>query len=152
ARCVKETGTLPVTTFPGVCIFLLGSPIFESSDRAPIRIYKGTHVIGEHVIAEHERVGCEDYVMTKRSLGLGSVVALACFTAACTTPRVVTDSNPKFSVASCHTYAWAGSFRSDPGSRPNIANPLNEERLRAAIAAGLQSKSVQVATDRTSAD
>jgi len=90
--------------------------------------------------------------MTKQTLRCCGVLALMCFTAACTTPRVTTDSNPRFSMASCHTYNWAGSFRSNRGSVPNFANPLNEDRLRAAIAANLLSKAVQLATDKASAD
>lgn len=37
----------------------------------------------------------------------------------------------------CGTYAWAGSFRGANPLRNSIANPLNEERLRTAIAAHL---------------
>jgi Domain of unknown function (DUF4136) len=86
----------------------------------------------------------------KKSLFI--LFVLAGFTAACTTPRVTTDSNPKLSVAGCHTYNWLGSFRGDPSSRPDFVNPLNEDRLRAAIAANLQSKGAQLAADQPSAD
>jgi hypothetical protein len=37
----------------------------------------------------------------------------------------------------CGSYAWAGSFRGASPLRSSIANPLNEERLRTAIAAHL---------------
>src|SRR5258706_90425 len=68
--------------------------------------------------------------MTKQTLRCCGVLALMCFTAACTTPRVTTDSNPRFSMATCHTYNWAGSFLSDRGSGPTFANRLNEDRFR----------------------
>src|ERR1700730_5411090 len=43
----------------------------------------------------------------------------------------------------CHTFAWAGSFHGDSPLRNTIANPLNENRLRSAIAAHLGSGGIQ---------
>ena len=43
----------------------------------------------------------------------------------------------------CGTYAWAGSFRGSSPLRNTIANPLNEERLRSAIASQLSPATIQ---------
>jgi Domain of unknown function (DUF4136) len=43
----------------------------------------------------------------------------------------------------CGSYAWAGSFRGSSPLRNSVANPLNEERLRTAIAAHLAQGNVQ---------
>ncbi len=45
----------------------------------------------------------------------------------------------------CHTFAWAGAFRTDSPARGNIANPVNESRLRAAITTHLQAVGIQLA-------
>jgi hypothetical protein len=74
-------------------------------------------------------------------------VALICTLAACTSLRVKSDVNSALiSTVHCHTFAWAGSFHGDSPLRSTIANPLNEGRLRAAIAARLASTGVQPAT------
>ena len=54
---------------------------------------------------------------------------------ACTSLYVRSDVNHAL-IASvhCHTFAWAGSFHGDSPLRNTIANPLNEGRLRDAIA------------------
>jgi hypothetical protein len=60
--------------------------------------------------------------------------------------RVTSDVNTSASTQ-CHTFAWAGSFSGSKDSlRSGIANPLNENRLRTAIAANLQAKGVQPAS------
>jgi hypothetical protein len=76
------------------------------------------------------------------------IVAFAtlCASAACTYLRVTSDVNPGIGASRCHTYAWAGAFHANPGVAQNVANPLNETRLRGAIAANLQAKGVQPAT------
>ena len=38
----------------------------------------------------------------------------------------------------CGSYAWAGAFHGASPLRNTIANPLNEERLRGAIASHLR--------------
>ena|SRR5450432_3508551 len=43
----------------------------------------------------------------------------------------------------CGSYAWAGNFRGASPLRNSIANPLNEERLRTAIATHLSPGPVQ---------
>ncbi len=45
----------------------------------------------------------------------------------------------------CHTFAWAGSFRTDSSARSRIANPVNESRLRAAISTHLEALGMQLA-------
>jgi hypothetical protein len=60
--------------------------------------------------------------------------------AACTTLRVTTDVNPNFSVANCHSYAFAMVRVGGPDSA--FSNPLNADRLRASIEAGLAARGV----------
>ena len=45
-------------------------------------------------------------------------------------------------AVSCRTYRWASEVRDVRGSDPEYVNPLNEARLRAAIAANLESHAV----------
>jgi hypothetical protein len=67
--------------------------------------------------------------------------------AACASLRVTSDVNtPLASSVQCHTFAWAGAFHGNSPLRNGIANPLNESRLRTAIAAHLASVGVQPAT------
>jgi hypothetical protein len=74
-------------------------------------------------------------------------VALICTLAACTSLRVTSDVNAALiSSVHCHTFAWAGAFHGDSPLRSTIANPLNENRLRAAIAARLESTGIHPAT------
>jgi len=59
---------------------------------------------------------------------------------ACTTLYVRSDVNTALiGSVHCSTFAWAGSFRGHSALRNTIANPLNETRLRTAIAAHLKS-------------
>jgi hypothetical protein len=51
--------------------------------------------------------------------------------AACTTLHVTTDVNPNFSIANCHSYNFAMVRVGGPDSA--FSNPLNADRLRAAI-------------------
>jgi hypothetical protein len=43
----------------------------------------------------------------------------------------------------CNSFAWAGAFRGNSPLRNTVANPLNENRLRSAIAAHLKTGVVQ---------
>jgi Domain of unknown function (DUF4136) len=70
--------------------------------------------------------------------------------AACTTLRVPTDVNPSFSVSNCHTYSFA-TERSG-GADAAFSNPLNGDRLRAAIESNLAARGVTKAADKASAD
>ena len=73
--------------------------------------------------------------------GLRSLLAAAASVttlAACTTLNVKSDVNPALiGHVRCNTFAWAGAFRGDSALRSTVANPLNEDRLRASIATHL---------------
>jgi Domain of unknown function (DUF4136) len=61
-----------------------------------------------------------------------SLTTLLC---GCTTLTVRSDVNASvIGQVRCNTYAWAGAFRGNSPLRNTIANPINENRLRAAIA------------------
>ena len=67
-------------------------------------------------------------------LGVSLVTLLV---AACA-PYVRSDVNTALiGQVRCASFAWAGEFRSNSALRSSIANPVNESRLRAAIAAHL---------------
>ena len=58
--------------------------------------------------------------------------------AACSSLYVKSDVNTAVAgQVRCGSYAWAGSFSGNSSLRSTIASPLNENRLRAAIAAHL---------------
>jgi hypothetical protein len=79
----------------------------------------------------------------------GSLLALG----ACTTLPVTTDSNPSASVGSCRTYAFAQEHVANSGQQQNaFANPLNSDRLRAAIAANLAARGIQPVAGHTAPD
>jgi len=64
-------------------------------------------------------------------LGLAAATALA----GCGTINVRSDTSAAASVSACHTYSWLEA----PGGRPDaFGNPLNDQRLRDAIAHRLQ--------------
>lgn len=86
---------------------------------------------------------------TSYSIALTGFAALG----ACTTLPVTTDSNPNASVAVCHTYAFAQEHSAAPGQAGGaFGNPVNADRLRAAIAANLAARGIQPAADRKAAD
>ena len=63
-----------------------------------------------------------------------------------------TDHDRRFSVASCHSYAFADQL---PGAVPASSafdNPLNAKRLRDAIAANLADRKLPIAADGGNAD
>lgn len=67
-------------------------------------------------------------------------VAAGVALAACVGVPVRTDQNSQLlATVHCQSVAWAGGFRGNSPLRNTIANPLNEARLRDAIAANLQS-------------
>jgi hypothetical protein len=69
--------------------------------------------------------------------------------AACTSLYVKSDVNKALiGSVQCHTFAWAGAFHSNSALRSTIASPLNETRLRTAIAAHLGSGAVQPSGDK----
>jgi hypothetical protein len=80
--------------------------------------------------------------------------AAACLVAlgGCTTLNVTTDVNPHYSVASCHTYTFAREHVANADQPAAFGNPLNADRLRAAIEANLAARGVQQLADRGAAD
>jgi Domain of unknown function (DUF4136) len=67
------------------------------------------------------------------------VLAAAAALAGCASIAVRTDQNSQLLASvHCQSVAWAGGFKGDSPLRTSIANPLNEARLRDAIAADLQ--------------
>ena len=75
-------------------------------------------------------------MVVRHSLRALLVPAFACAIAACSTLYVKSDVNTALiGQVRCNTFAWAGSFRGNSPLRGTIANPINESRLRAAIAA-----------------
>ena len=72
------------------------------------------------------------------------VAAVAGTLASCSTLSVKSDVNTALiGSVHCNTFAWAGSFRGNNALRSTVANPLNESRLRAAIAAHLTTGYIQ---------
>jgi hypothetical protein len=66
-------------------------------------------------------------------------VLAAAALAGCTGIPVRTDQNSQLvAKVHCQSVAWAGGFKGASPLRTTIANPLNEARLRDAIAANLQ--------------
>ena len=62
----------------------------------------------------------------------------------CTSLYVRSDVNHALiGTVHCRTFAWAGAFHGNSPLRNSIANPLNENRLRSAIAAHLESGGIQ---------
>lgn len=67
------------------------------------------------------------------------IAVLSTALAACTGIPVRTDQNSQLLASvHCQSVAWAGGFKGSSPLRNTIANPLNEGRLRDAIAANLQ--------------
>jgi hypothetical protein len=71
--------------------------------------------------------------------------------AACETVSVRTDSAKDLSVASCHTYAFANEHVAVLDQSAAFGNPLNAERLRAAIQTNMSIRGFQE-VDRAAAD
>jgi len=77
--------------------------------------------------------------MSKQVFARFVAVSLACgLTGACTTLRVTSDVNQSLaSRVKCQSFDWAGSFHGNSDLRSTVANPVNEARLRTAIASNL---------------
>jgi hypothetical protein len=78
------------------------------------------------------------------------IAGLSAALGACTTLRVTTDVNPNFSVSNCHTYAFASEHSG--GADAAFSNPLNGDRLRAAIEGNMVARGVTKAADMAAAD
>ena len=83
--------------------------------------------------------------MTKHLIRAGLLVpGAACLLSACSTLYVRSDVNSALiGSVHCGSYAWAGSFHGNNPLRSTIANPINEDRLRSAIAAHLRGGAIQ---------
>ena len=74
----------------------------------------------------------------KRLLIVALAISLAALTLPACAPYVRSDVNAALiGRVHCGSFAWAGEFRSNSPLRSTIANPVNESRLRNAIAAHL---------------
>jgi hypothetical protein len=82
-------------------------------------------------------------------VAVGAAVTLA---AACTTLRVRSDINTAALNTQCHSFEWAGSFHPRAGVLHEVANPVNESRLRAAIQSNLAARGVTLANGPGQAD
>jgi Domain of unknown function (DUF4136) len=94
--------------------------------------------------------GFEGCVMSSYAKFYLILASLSAGLAACTTLHVTTDVNPNFSVSNCHTYSFA-TERSG-GADAAFSNPLNGDRLRAAIESNMAARGVTKAADKASAD
>jgi hypothetical protein len=64
--------------------------------------------------------------------------------AACTGPRVVTDSNSAANLSACKTFAWREpDVAANHSGNAAFDNPINDQRLRSAIAQRLAARGVQ---------
>ena len=74
----------------------------------------------------------------KRLLPAALAVSLTALMLSACAPYVRSDVNAAaIGRVHCGTFAWAGEFRSNSPLRSTIANPVNESRLRTAIASHL---------------
>jgi uncharacterized protein DUF4136 len=89
--------------------------------------------------------------MTRQLIRTGTLAIAMCGgLVACASLRVTSDVNRAVAGSvQCHTFAWAGTFKGDSTLRDTIANPVNEARLRNAIAANLAAVGVHPATGDT---
>lgn len=75
------------------------------------------------------------------------VAAAVCVLSACASLNVHSDVNTALiGSVRCHSFAFAGSFHGNSPLRGTIANPVNEARLRQAIAAHLQAAGATLVT------
>lgn len=81
-----------------------------------------------------------------------AVSSAALALAACTTPRVTTDVNPSFSVANCHSYAFAREHVANADQPAAFGNPLNADRLRSAIESNMAARGIARVADTGAAD
>lgn len=80
--------------------------------------------------------------MNRRAVFILSMAAVAALTG-CTGIPVRTDQDAQLLASvHCQSVAWAGGFKGASPLRNSIANPLNESRLRNAIAANLQAAGI----------
>jgi hypothetical protein len=80
------------------------------------------------------------------------LVVSAAALGACTTPRVTTDVNPSFSVANCHSYTFTREHVANADQPAAFGNPLNADRLRAAIETNMAARGITRVADNEAAD
>jgi len=90
-------------------------------------------------------------MLNKRILS-GALASAILILGACTTLPVTTDVNPHYSVANCHTYAFAHEHVANVDQPAAFGNPLNADRLRLAIEAQMKARDITLVADRTAAD
>jgi hypothetical protein len=90
--------------------------------------------------------------MSRSLMFCGFLASAALGLGACTTLHVTTDVNPSYSVASCHTYTYAPEHTVSAGQPGAWGNPLNADRLRAAIDANMAARGVTRVDDAAAAD
>jgi Domain of unknown function (DUF4136) len=61
---------------------------------------------------------------------------------ACTATRVNTDSNAATSVSACHSFSWVDPTVAPPPAYSAFANPINDQRLRTAVAKRLAARAI----------
>jgi hypothetical protein len=81
-----------------------------------------------------------------------SLVVSVTMLGACTTLRVTTDANPGFSVANCHSYAFTREHVANADQPAAFGNPLNADRLRAAIETNMAARGIARVADNGAAD
>jgi hypothetical protein len=88
----------------------------------------------------------------RRSIpGLAAAAAAMLLQAGCAL-EARTDSDPGASLSVCHSYAFAEAAESRPEGATAFGNPLNEKRLRDAIASGLAAHGIPAAAEGAAAD
>jgi hypothetical protein len=80
------------------------------------------------------------------------LVVSASMLGACTTLRVTTDVNPSFSVANCHSYTFTREHVANADQPAAFGNPLNADRLRAAIETNMAARGIARVADNAAAD
>jgi hypothetical protein len=91
--------------------------------------------------------------MLSRNIAFWAAAAVApMLLGACTTLPVTTDYNPAIGIGACRTYGWATEHYGTATQPAAFGNPINAERLRAAIDANLKARGLQPAAEHSHPD
>jgi Domain of unknown function (DUF4136) len=90
--------------------------------------------------------------MLRQATIYGVLAGAALALEACTTLPVTTDVNPNYSVTNCHTYAFAREHVANADQPAAFGNPLNADRVRAAIESNLAARGIQRVNDPAAAN
>jgi hypothetical protein len=82
-------------------------------------------------------------MLNRKFWSLSTAAAVSMALGACTSLPVTTDYNPRVGIGVCHTYGWATEHYRSAGQPAAFSNPINGERLRAAIEANLNARGLQ---------